>query len=86
MGNVWYEGWEKDEDMHHPILEKHRDLLQKLIDERVFKVGHADGIFYLLEECDEYFGIELRKEQARELSDLFGEIANFLEKEGEEIE
>lgn len=86
MSNVWLEEWGKDESLRHPILEKHRDLLQELMDERVFKVGYEDGTFYLLEECDEYFGIDLRKEQARELSEIFGEIANFLEKEGEEIE
>lgn len=81
MGNVWYEGWEKDEDMHHPILEKHRGLLQRLIDNRVLKIGCDGGTFYLLEECDECFGIDLSENQARELSDLFGEIADCLEKE-----
>mgnify|MGYP001623196566 CR=1 FL=1 len=78
MGNVWYDGWEKEEDLHHPILEKHKNLLERLIQDRVFRVGYADGTFYLLEECDQYFGCDLTKEEAKELSELFQEIAEIM--------
>lgn len=46
MGNVWYSGWEDNECYHHSILEKHKNLLEKMIKDRIFSIGFYDGKFF----------------------------------------
>lgn len=76
MGNVWYSGWEDNECYHHSILEKHRSLLEKMIEDRIFSIGFYNGKFLISEECDEYYSHALTKKEAHELSELFHELGN----------
>lgn len=79
MGNVWYSGWEDNECYHHSILEKHRSLLEKMIEDRIFSIGFYDGKFLISEECDEYYSHALTKKEAHEISELFRELENSIE-------
>lgn len=76
MGNVWYSGWEDNECYHHSILEKHRSLLEKMIEDRIFSIGFYNGKFLISEECDEYYSHALTKKEAHELSELFHELGD----------
>jgi hypothetical protein len=58
------------------ILQKHRNLLKTLSDDRAMCVGYKEeGIFYILECCDEWFSHDLTKEECIELSKMFKKIA-----------
>ena len=63
------------EQTRHPIIQKHKELLQKIEEDRVFSIFQRDGVFYIAEECDMYFSHVLTKEECLELSELFKEIA-----------
>lgn len=57
-------------------LQKHKDLLKTLSDDRVICIGYEhDGTFYIMECCDEYYYHDMTKEECLELSELFKEIA-----------
>ena len=58
------------------ILQKYRDLLYRLSNDSTMCVGYEhDGIFYIMECCDDYFYHDLTKDECLELSELFKEIA-----------
>ena len=58
------------------IIEKHRHLLTRMKNNRIFSISANTGKIYLNEECDDYFSHELTKEECFELSKLFYEIAD----------
>ena len=62
------------------ILQKHRELLKTLSDDRVMCVGYQENnnSYYIVECCDEYFGYDLTKEECIELSEMFKEIAEVI--------
>lgn len=78
--NPWYSGWDSYEEYKHPVLEKHRSILETLMDERVFTVWKTEEGFCVVECCDEYFGYDLNKNDCLELSKLFQDLAEELEK------
>lgn len=59
-------------------LQKHKDLLKMLSDDRVLCIGYEeDGSgYYIMECCDEWYYHDLTKEECLELSELFKEIAD----------
>lgn len=62
------------------ILQKHRNLLKTLSNDRIMCVGYEPyGKFYIEECCDEYFYHDLTKEECIELSELFKEIADAID-------
>ena len=64
---------------HHPVLQKHIELLQKLNDDRVMCVCYKENKegkeFYIEEQCDSWFSYTLTNKECIELSELFREIA-----------
>lgn len=57
-------------------LQKHKNLLKTLSDDRVMCVEHRiHGNFYIEESCDEWYYHDLTKEECLELSEMFKEIA-----------
>ena len=63
----------------HRILKKHKEILERLLNKRVFSIEFfKDGSICIFEGCDGYFYHELSKKECMELSDLFREL-------GEEI-
>lgn len=72
--------FDDDKQLRHPIIQKHKELLQKLSDERVFSVfTREDNGFQLIECCDLWFGYDLNVKDCKELSKLFNEIAEEIE-------
>lgn len=62
------------------LLQKHKNLLKILSDDRAMCVGYTeDGSYYILECCDEYYSHDLTKEECIELSELFKEIAGVID-------
>lgn len=59
-------------------LQKHKDLLKTLSEDRVMCVcNKEDGSgYYIMECCDEWFCHDLTKEECLELSELFKELAD----------
>ena len=49
--------------------------LELIKENRVFEISEYEGKFYLLELCDEYFGVELTKEMCEDLAKVFKTIA-----------
>lgn len=78
--NTWYRGWECYEEYKHPVLEKHRPILETLMNERVFAVWKTENGFCITECCDEYFCHVLNTDDCLELSALFKDLAEELEK------
>lgn len=64
-----------DEQVKHKIIQRHKELLQKLSDDRVVGVLCTDGEISLIECCDVWFSHSLTKEECIELSELFKELA-----------
>ena len=58
------------------IIQKHRHLLTRMKNDRIFSISANTGKIYLNEECDDYFSHELNKNECVELSKLFYEIAD----------
>ncbi len=56
-----------------------RELLEKMIEDRIFSIGFYDGKFFVSEECDGYYSHTLTKKEAHELSELFHELENDIE-------
>lgn len=47
-------------------------IMEKLKEERVFLVQeYGDGNIEIRESCDDYFNIDIEKEEAKEISDFF---------------
>lgn len=66
----------EDKQLRHPIIQKHKELLEKMSDERIFCVLHNEpNEFSLLECCDGYYSYDLKQEDCLELSEMFKEIA-----------
>lgn len=72
--------FDRDEELQHPIIQKHRKILEKTSNERVFTVMLNRDKLALMECCDECFGMDLEAEDCLELADLFKELAEELEK------
>ena len=69
--------YEKDIQLMHPIIQRHKDLLKRMSDQRVMALMFEEpDDFFLLECCDEYFNHTLTRNECLELSELFIEIAN----------
>lgn len=71
-GITYYDGTPDD---LHPVLEKHKKLLNELANDRIFAIEFCGTGFYISEQCDEYFGHILTKGECRELAEMFGELA-----------
>lgn len=69
------------ECVQHPVLAKHFDLIKDLAYDRIFGVFYdeEDG-FWIEECCDNWFKHTLTKEECLELSEMFAEIANEINK------
>ena len=64
------------EYIKHPVLYKHKELLEELVNNRIFCVFYSEQQGFVMEECcDNYFGCALTKEICLELSEMFNEIA-----------
>ncbi len=71
--------YNKDEQLQHPIIQKHRNLLENLSSERIFSILFTKETgFSIIEGCDDYFSHDLRKDEAKELSKLFEEISKII--------
>lgn len=68
------------EQTRHPIIQKHKELLQRIADRRIVGIVYSDGEFGMLECCDGYFYYGLTKPECLELSELFKEMAEEYEK------
>lgn len=68
------------EYFQHPALCKHIMLLDRLVTDRVFGVFYTeeDG-FNIQECCDDWYSHELTKEECLELSEMFKEIALYID-------
>ena len=55
--------------------EKHRSLLEKMIEDRIFSIGFYDGKFLISEECDQYLYAhkEKRRMNCQNYSNVVGE-------------
>lgn len=76
-------GWlnfDRDTELQHPIIQKHRKILEKTSNERVFTVMLNGNELSLMECCDECFCMELNTTDCLELSKLFQDLAEELEK------
>ena len=58
------------------ITDKHKCLLDKMKEDRIFSICFENNAVYLNEQCDDYFSHQLTKEECLELSRLFDELAN----------
>lgn len=65
----------------HPIIQRHKAMLQKMANKRVVGIVYDDGEFGMLECCDGYFYYGLTEQECLELSELFKEIAEEYKKE-----
>ena len=60
------------------IIDKHKCLLDKMKEDRIFSICFENNAVYLNEQCDDYFSHQLTKEDCLELSSLFGELATVM--------
>ena len=66
----------ENKQLRHPIIQKHKELLERLSDARVICVLHTEpNEFALLECCDGYYSYDLKQKDCLELSEIFKEIA-----------
>lgn len=61
------------------IFEKYKPVMEKILDRRVFYVSKYEDKFYLNENCDNYFGMELTTEICNDLSLFFKDLSNYME-------
>lgn len=61
------------------IINKYKDILSRLSDERVMTVEYDSGYYFIYEKCDDWFCHKLTKEDCLELSNLFKEISEKIE-------
>lgn len=57
------------------VLSKHDFILAKLKKERIFGINVADTDVYVVEECDEWFGYQLDKQDCLKISEVFSDLA-----------
>lgn len=62
----------------HPVLEKHKKLLNEFADDRIFAIEFDGTDFYISEQCDEYFGRKLTRGDCNELAEMFSELAEVI--------
>lgn len=68
------------------VNEQNKDIVRLCSDERVFKVEYIsgklqlDGVpkLYIIEGCDNYYGICLTKETCVKLANYFSELADIV--------
>lgn len=60
------------------VIDKHKCLLDKMKEDRIFSICFENNAVYLNEQCDDYFSHQLTKEDCLELSSLFGELATVM--------
>lgn len=66
----------ENKQLRHSIIQKHKELLERLSDARVICVLHTEpNEFTLLECCDGYYSYDLKREECLELAKMFKEIA-----------
>jgi hypothetical protein len=72
---------EREDEVNHPVLQRHRNILKKMNDDRVMCVCYDNekNNFSIMECCDEWFYHYLTKEECFELSEMFKEIAEAIE-------
>ena len=65
------------DEMNHPVLQKHINIIKELDDDRVMCVCYDDekDRFFIIECCDEWYYRDLTKEDCIALSKLFHDIA-----------
>ena len=61
------------------LLNRHKCLLDKMKEDRIFSICLKNNKFYLNEQCDDYFSHQLTKKECLELSELFGGIASVIQ-------
>lgn len=68
-----------NKQLRHPIIQKHKELLERLSDARVICVlcDELDE-FFLLECCDGCYSYDLKREECLEVAEMFREIADVL--------
>lgn len=69
----YYEGEFKMQN----VLEKHKDILFKLKSKRIFALEVCE-VLYITEMCDEWFDMELTKDDCLSLSELFKDLGEVL--------
>lgn len=62
------------------IFDKHKSLLDKMKEDRIFSICFENDAVYLNEQCDDYFSHQLTKEECLELSRLFGKLATIMDR------
>ena len=62
----------------HPVLEKHKKLLNEFADDRIFAIEFDGTNFSISEQCDEYYGRILTKGDCNELAEMFSELAEVI--------
>ena len=67
--------WKRDGEMK-VLSEK---AIQILEDERIFKIREESGKYFIIENCDEYFSLELTPDICRGLMEAFSKICDILE-------
>lgn len=61
------------------LLNRHKCLLDRMKEDRIFSIYLKNNKVYLNEQCDDYFSHRLTKKECLELSELFGEIASVIQ-------
>lgn len=56
-----------------------KKALQILEEERIFKIREESGKYFIIENCDEYFSLELTPDICRGLMEAFSKICDILE-------
>lgn len=61
-------------------LRKHRDIISKMEKERVFSIQRYqhNGRYNISEACDNWFNIDLSKEDCLQLAELFKDLAEVI--------
>lgn len=61
------------------VLEKHKTILSKLESKRIFVLEtHSCDVLHIREACDEWFDMELTKDDCLKLSELFKDLGEML--------
>ncbi len=71
----------ENKQLRHPIIQKHKELLERLSDARVVCVlCDEPNEFSLLECCDGYYSYNISQKECLELSEIFQEISKAISK------
>jgi hypothetical protein len=52
------------------------EMLELMNEERIFKIFQEDGKFWVMEECDENYSVDLTADQLRQLGQEIIDLAN----------